>query len=77
MVLWLTEVQRGCSFVCRFSEHFPLPLSHSISNIKTEEFETEIKILSSEIEVLTIKSWACCSAYKLGGLVALATKNPS
>ena len=35
------------------SEHVPLPPSHDIPNIKTENFETQMMIESSEIENLT------------------------
>ena len=35
------------------SEHVPLPQSHDVSNIKTENFETQMVIESCEIEVLT------------------------
>ena len=36
-----------------FSEHVPLPPSHDIPNIKTENFETQMVIESSEIAVPT------------------------
>ena len=42
-----------------FSEHVPLPPSHDILNIKTDNFETKMVIESSEIEVLTNTSSDC------------------
>ena len=41
-------------------EHVPLPPSHDIPYIKTENFETQMVIESSEIEVLTN---TCCEFY--------------
>ena len=43
-----------------FSGHVPLPPSHDIPKIKTENFETQVVIESSEIEVLTN---TCCEFY--------------
>ena len=46
-----------------FSEHVSLPPSHDVLNIKTDNFETEIVIESSEIEVLTSTSSDCGEFY--------------